>query len=79
MEALRRGLEGVARAAAEGGVTAVLEPLNTKVNHPGYFLDHAAWRPWVNRAIISLPVLARIERIGVLGYEAMARNGVRLT
>lgn len=40
MEALRRGLEGVAKAAAEGGVTAVLEPLNTKVNHPGYFLDH---------------------------------------
>ncbi|MBI3970984.1 MAG: TIM barrel protein [Chloroflexi bacterium] len=42
LEALRRGLEGVAKGAAEGGVVAVLEPLNTKVNHPGYFLDHAA-------------------------------------
>ncbi len=42
LEALRRGLEGVAKAAAEGGVTAVLEPLNTKVNHPGYFLDHGS-------------------------------------
>ena len=40
LETLRRGLEGVARAAQAGGVTAVLEPLNTKVNHPGYFLDH---------------------------------------
>src|SRR5262245_22792707 len=28
MEALRRGLEGVAKAAADGCVTAVLEPLN---------------------------------------------------
>ncbi len=42
MDALRRGLEGVAKAAKQGGVAAVLEPLNTKVNHPGYFLDHAA-------------------------------------
>ncbi len=39
-EALRRGLEGVAAQAAAAGVIAVLEPLNTKVNHPGYFLDH---------------------------------------
>ena len=30
-----------ARAAADGGVVAVLEPLNTKVDHAGYFLDHA--------------------------------------
>jgi hydroxypyruvate isomerase len=40
LENLRRGLEGVAKAAAGGGVTAVLEPLNSKVNHKGYFLDH---------------------------------------
>jgi hydroxypyruvate isomerase len=40
LEALREGLAGVARAAAAGGVTAVLEPLNSKVDHPGYFLDH---------------------------------------
>ena len=37
---LKRGLEGVAKAAQAGGVTAVLEPLNSKVNHKGYFLDH---------------------------------------
>ena len=41
LEHLRRGLEGVARAAERGGVVAVLEPLNTKVDHPGYFLDHS--------------------------------------
>jgi hydroxypyruvate isomerase len=37
---LQRGLEGVAKAAQAGDVTAVLEPLNSKVNHKGYFLDH---------------------------------------
>ncbi len=41
-DVLGRGLERVARAAADGGVTAVLEPLNTKVDHAGYFLDHGA-------------------------------------
>ncbi|HEX2034677.1 MAG TPA: TIM barrel protein [Chloroflexota bacterium] len=40
LEHLRQGLEGVARAAQAGGVTAVLEPLNSKVDHKGYFLDH---------------------------------------
>ena len=40
MDALRTGLEGVAREARKGGVTAVLEPLNSKVDHKGYFLDH---------------------------------------
>lgn len=40
-DVLQRGLERVARAAADGGVVAVLEPLNTKVDHAGYFLDHA--------------------------------------
>ena len=37
---LRRGLEGVAKAAQAGGVVAVVEPLNSKVDHKGYFLDH---------------------------------------
>ncbi|MGH2352911.1 MAG: hydroxypyruvate isomerase family protein [Chloroflexota bacterium] len=41
LDNLRRGLEGVAKAAEQGGVVAVLEPLNSKVNHPGYFLDHS--------------------------------------
>lgn len=40
-DVLHRGLERVAAAAADGGVVAVLEPLNTKVDHAGYFLDHA--------------------------------------
>jgi hydroxypyruvate isomerase len=39
---LQRGLEGVAHAARRGGVTAVVEPLNSKVDHKGYFLDHGA-------------------------------------
>jgi hydroxypyruvate isomerase len=42
LDDLARGLAGVARAAEQAGVVAVLEPLNTKVNHPGYFLDHSA-------------------------------------
>ena len=40
LDDLRAGLEGVAREAQRGGVTAVLEPLNSKVDHKGYFLDH---------------------------------------
>ncbi|MCC6535973.1 MAG: TIM barrel protein [Bryobacterales bacterium] len=35
-------VEGCRRAgdlAAEAGVTLIVEPLNTKVNHPGYFLE----------------------------------------
>ena len=40
LETLRRGLEGVAKAAQAGGVVAVVEPMNSKVNHKGYFLDH---------------------------------------
>jgi hydroxypyruvate isomerase len=40
LDSLRRCLEGVAREAEKGGVVAVLEPLNSKVNHKGYFLDH---------------------------------------
>ncbi len=40
LDDLRRGLEGVAKAAQAGGVVAVVEPLNSKVDHKGYFLDH---------------------------------------
>ncbi len=40
LEDLRRGLQGVARAAERSGVTVVVEPLNSKVDHQGYFLDH---------------------------------------
>lgn len=37
---LHRGLARVAEAAASGGVVAVVEPLNTRVDHAGYFLNH---------------------------------------
>jgi hydroxypyruvate isomerase len=40
LDDLRRGLEAVAKGAQAGGVTAVVEPLNSKVDHKGYFLDH---------------------------------------
>ena len=36
--AIVRVLRSVAPTAAEHGVTIVLEPLNTRVDHPGYFL-----------------------------------------
>jgi hydroxypyruvate isomerase len=35
--ALRR----IAPLAAQRGLTLLLEPLNTRVDHPGYFLDHS--------------------------------------
>jgi hydroxypyruvate isomerase len=34
-----RGLKGLAPLAEEAGVTLLLEPLNTLVDHPRYFLD----------------------------------------
>jgi hydroxypyruvate isomerase len=40
LDQLRAGLAGVATEAARAGVTAVVEPLNSKVDHKGYFLDH---------------------------------------
>jgi len=37
------GLRRVARAAEDAGVNLVLELLNSKVDHPDYQCDHAAW------------------------------------
>lgn len=37
------GLQRVARAAEDAGVTLVLELLNSKVDHPDYQCDHTAW------------------------------------
>lgn len=37
------GLQLVAKAAEEAGVTLVLELLNSKVDHPDYQCDHTAW------------------------------------
>ena len=36
------GLKALAPLAEKAGVTLVLEPLNTSVDHPGYFLHHSA-------------------------------------
>jgi len=33
------GLKAIAPLAEKAGITIVLEPLNTLVDHPGYFLD----------------------------------------
>lgn len=36
-----RGLSALAPLAEQEGITLLLEPLNTRVDHPGYFLDSA--------------------------------------
>lgn len=38
---LVRGLTALAPLAEQAGITFLLEPLNTRVDHPGYFLDTA--------------------------------------
>lgn len=43
IEHTARGLQRVARAAEEAGVTLALELLNSRVNHPDYQCDHTAW------------------------------------
>ena len=45
------GLARVAPAAADAGVTLVLELLNSKVDHPDYQADHTAWGVQVCRAV----------------------------
>ncbi|MBX0294084.1 TIM barrel protein [Halomicroarcula sp. F27] len=40
-ELVAEGLEAAAPAAEAAGVTLVLEPLNTAIDHPGYFLEAA--------------------------------------
>lgn len=42
-EATAEGLRRAAKAAEDAGVTLVLELLNSKVDHPDYQCDHAAW------------------------------------
>ncbi|HEV8636362.1 MAG TPA: TIM barrel protein [Chloroflexota bacterium] len=41
-DAIVAGLRAAAPIAAEAGVTLALEPLNTKVDHAGYYLDSTA-------------------------------------
>ena len=45
------GLARVAPAAADAGVTLVLELLNSKVDHPDYQADHTAWGVQVCQAV----------------------------
>ena len=43
IEHTAEGLQRVAKAAEQAGVTLVLELLNSKVNHPDYQCDHTSW------------------------------------
>ncbi|MBD3184849.1 TIM barrel protein [Candidatus Poribacteria bacterium] len=43
MEIVAEGLNRVAKAAEEKGVTLCMELLNSKVNHPDYQCDHTDW------------------------------------
>ena len=47
------GLTQIAPAAAQAGVTLLLELLNSKVDHPGYQCDRTAWGVEVCRRVAS--------------------------
>jgi hydroxypyruvate isomerase len=53
IETTARGLQRVAKAAEDAGVTLVLELLNSKVNHPDYQCDRTAWGVAVCQAVNS--------------------------
>lgn len=53
IEITARGLQRVAKAAEDAGVTLVLELLNSKVNHPDYQCDRTAWGVAVCQAVNS--------------------------
>jgi len=53
MENTTRGLQRVAKAAEDAGVTLVLELLNSKVDHHDYQCDHTAWGVEVCKAVNS--------------------------
>ncbi len=53
MEITAEGLQRVARAAEDAGVTLVLELLNSKVNHPDYQCDRTEWGVAVCKAVNS--------------------------
>jgi hydroxypyruvate isomerase len=73
-DVLHRGLERVAGAASDGGVVAVLEPLNTKVDHAGYFLDHGvdAFRLVREINAPSLRVLYDIYHMQIMDGDLIA-------
>jgi hydroxypyruvate isomerase len=43
LDVCAEGLKRVVRICEKHGVTAVMELLNSKVNHPDYMCDHTAW------------------------------------
>ncbi len=53
MEITAEGLQRVAKAAEDAGVTLVLELLNSKVNHPDYQCDRTDWGVAVCKAVNS--------------------------
>ncbi|CAA9290517.1 MAG: Hydroxypyruvate isomerase [uncultured Chloroflexi bacterium] len=74
LDDLHRGLEGVAKAAQAGGVTAVVEPLNSKVDHKGYFLDHGpeAFQLIDEIANLHLRVLYDIYHMQIMDGDIIA-------
>ena len=52
-DSVLQGLKLIAPLAEEAGVTLVLEPLNSKVDHVGYFLEHSATGFELVRAVDS--------------------------
>ena len=52
-DSVLQGLKMIAPLAEEAGVTLVLEPLNSKVDHVGYFLEHSATGFELVRAVDS--------------------------
>jgi len=47
LESLIDGLKSVALILKESGITLVIEPLNTKYDHKGYFLSSSSEAAWV--------------------------------
>lgn len=52
-EITAEGLQGVAKAAGDAGVTLVMELLNSRVDHPDYQADRTAWGVEVCRMVDS--------------------------
>jgi len=52
-ESVFEGLKSIAALAEDAGITLVLEPLNSEVDHVGYFLDHSAMGFELVRAVDS--------------------------
>jgi len=67
---LKSGLEK-ALAAAPEEITLVLEPLNTRIDHPGYFLDDMETAVSLIREINNprLKILCDLYHLGVMGLD----------